>query len=89
MDRLERRLKLVNVCVNALLKELIESKILLEGIHYHKGIDGDRTFNYKGTEYSYDNSIDAIAHYISSFSIIADLESEYADIEMKLDEETK
>ena len=82
--RIERRLKLVNVCADGLLEELIEGNILIEGIHYHKGIEGgDRTFNYKGAEYSYDNSLDAIAHYMSSFSIITDLESEYADIEMK------
>ena len=90
IDKLKRRLKLVNICADGLLEELIESKLLLEGIHYYKGIEGgDRTFNYKGTEYSYDNSIDKLAHYINSFSIIADLESEYADIEMKLDKENK
>jgi hypothetical protein len=85
--QLKRRLKLVEVCIGGLVEELIESNILVEGKHYHKGVVTDRVFGYNGEDYSYDDSVDILAHYLHSFYIIADLDSEYADIEMKLDEE--
>ena len=85
--QLKRRLKLVDVCYNGLLESLIEDGVFIEGKHYHKGFVGDRSFKLNGEDYSYDNSIDSTAHYISSLIIIADLDSDYADIEMKLDEE--
>ena len=87
MNKLKRRLKLVNVCYDGLIEALIEDGIFIEGKHYHKGFVGDRSFKLNGEDYSYDNSIDSTAHYISSLIIIADLDSDYADIEMKLDEE--
>ena len=83
---LKRRLKLVEVCINGLVEELIESNILIEGKHYHKGVVTDRVFEYNGEDYSYDDSVDTLAHYLHSFYWIADLDSEYADIEMRLDE---
>ena len=81
-DQLKRRLKLVDVCYNGLLESLIEDGVFIEGKHYHEGFVGDRTFKLNGKDYSYDNSIDNIEHYIASFCIIADLNSEYAEIEM-------
>mgnify|MGYP003149565965 CR=1 FL=1 len=85
--QLKRRLKLVEVCISGLVEELIENNILVEGKHYHKRVVTDRVFGYNGEDYSYDESVDSLAHYLHSFYIIADLGSEYADIEMKLREE--
>tara|TARA_R100001594_G_scaffold52331_1_gene85862 strand:- start:149 stop:424 length:276 start_codon:yes stop_codon:yes gene_type:complete len=82
-EQLKRRLKLVEVCCGGLIEALIEDGVFIEGKHYHKGFVGDRSFKLNGKDYSYDNSIDNIAHYIASFCIIADLDSEYAEIEMK------
>ena len=86
-NQLKRRLKLVDVCYNGLIEALIEDGVFIEGKHYHKGFVGDRNFKLNGEDYSYDNSIDMSAHYIASFSIIADLNSVTAEVEMRLDEE--
>ena len=85
--QLKRRLKLVDVCYGGLIEALIKDGVFIEGKHYHKGFVGDRNFKLNGEDYSYDNSIDMSAHYIASFCIIADLDSDYADIEMRLDDE--
>ena len=85
--QLKRRLKLVDVCYNGLLESLIEDGVFIEGKHYHKGFVGDRNFKLNGEDYSYDNSIDMSAHYITNFTIIADLTSVTAEADMRLKDE--
>jgi hypothetical protein len=91
--QLKRRLKLVEVCYNGLLEELIGDGVFIEGKHYHKdwkdvpSCEGCRKFMYKGQNYWYDDSVDALAHYITNFCIIADLNSDTAEIDMRLEEE--
>lgn len=85
--KLKRRLKLVEVCYNGLLESLIEDGVFIEGKHYHEGFVGDRSFKLNGKDYTYDNSVDSLAHYISNFCIIADLNSATAEVDMRLDDE--
>ena len=50
MNKLRRRLKLVNVCYDGLIEALIEDGIFIEGKHYHKGFVGDRSFKLNGED---------------------------------------
>ena len=86
-EQLKRRLKLVDVCYDGLLEALIKDGVFIEGKHYHKGFVGDRTFRLNGEDYSYDDSVDMLAHYITNFCIIADLNSDTAEVDMRLKEE--
>ena len=86
-EQLKRRLKLVDVCYGGLLEALIKDGVFIEGKHYHKGFVGDRTFRLNGEDYSYDDSVDMLAHYITNFCIIADLNSDTAEVDMRLKEE--
>ena len=85
--QLKRRLKLVDVCYGGLIEALIKDGVFIEGKHYHKGFVTDRIFKLNGENYSYDDSVDMIAHYITNFSIIADLTSVTAEVDMRLYEE--